>query len=64
MRELLLKEEVYDLIELDSLLLQSHYDNSTKKYNVQFLSFNNDIKLPIEELKEAHKYWLRKYMDN
>ena len=24
----------------------------------------NDIKLPIEKLKEANKYWLIKYMDN
>ena len=43
MRELLLKEKVYDLIKIDSLLVQSHYYNSTKKYNIQFLSFNSDI---------------------
>ena len=28
------------------------------------LSFENDIKLPIEELSNAHTYWLKKYMDN
>ena len=28
------------------------------------LSFKSDIKLPIEELSNAHTYWLKKYMDN
>ena len=28
------------------------------------LSFENDIKLPIEELSNAHTYWLKRYMDN
>ena len=28
------------------------------------LSFENDIKLPIEELSNAHTYWLERYMDN
>ena len=28
------------------------------------LSFENDIKLPIEELVNAHKYWLNNYMEN
>ena len=40
-----------------------HYDD-IGIVDEKTLSFNNDIKLPIEELKEAHKYWLRKYMDN
>ena len=30
----------------------------------KMLSFKNDIKLPIEELSNAHKYWLKTYMDN
>ena len=30
----------------------------------KMLSFKNDIKLPIEELVNAHKYWLERYMDN
>ena len=30
----------------------------------KMLSFKNDIKLPIEELSNAHKYWLKRYMDN
>ncbi len=28
------------------------------------LTFNGDINLPIEELADAHKYWLKEYMDN
>ena len=28
------------------------------------LTFNSDINLPIEELSDAHKYWLKDYMDN
>ena len=28
------------------------------------LSFENDIKLPIEELSNTHTYWLKRYMDN
>ena len=28
------------------------------------LSFENDIKLPIEELSNAHTYWLKRYMNN
>ncbi len=28
------------------------------------VTFNDDINLPIEELSDAHKYWLKEYMDN
>ncbi len=28
------------------------------------VSFNGDINLPIEELSDVHKYWLKGYMDN
>ena len=28
------------------------------------LTFNGDINLPIEELLDAHKYWLKEYMNN
>ena len=40
-----------------------HYDE-LGTVDEKMLSFSNDIKLPIEELKEAHKYWLIKYMDS
>ena len=28
------------------------------------LTFNSDINLPIEELSDAHTYWLEEYMNN
>ena len=28
------------------------------------LTFKGDINLPIEELSDAHKYWLKEYMSN
>ena len=28
------------------------------------VTFNDDINLPIEELSDAHKYWLKEYMNN
>ena len=28
------------------------------------LTFNGDINLPIEELSDTHKYWLKEYMNN
>ena len=28
------------------------------------LTFNSDINLPIEELSDAHTYWLKEYMEN
>ena len=44
------------------------------KYSVHFddlgiidgnsIKYNDDINLPIEELADAHKYWLKKYMDS
>ena len=30
----------------------------------KLLIFKDDIKLPIEELSDTHKYWLNNYMDN
>ena len=30
----------------------------------QSIEYKNDINLPIEELADAHKYWLKKYMDS
>ena len=51
MREMLLKKEVYDLIYIDSLTIQSHYNNSMKKYNIQFISLDNDtLSKKIKEL--------------
>ena len=40
-----------------------HYDE-LGYVDEKMLSFKNDIKLPIEELSNAHKYWLKTYMDN
>ena len=28
------------------------------------LTFNNDLKLPIEELKDVNMFWLERYMNN
>ena len=52
-------EKVNQILEKNSI----HYDE-LGVVDEKMLIFNNDIKLPIEELKEAHKYWLKKYMDN
>ena len=32
--------------------------------NGQSIEYKDDINLPIEELADAHKYWLKKYMDS
>ena len=40
-----------------------HYDDFGV-VDINMLSFENDIKLPIEELSNAHTYWLKRYMDN
>ena len=32
--------------------------------NGQSIVYKDDINLPIEELADAHKYWLKKYMDS
>ena len=40
-----------------------HYDDFGV-VDINMLSFENDIKLPIEELSNVHKYWLNKYMSN
>ena len=40
-----------------------HYDE-LGYVDEKMLSFESDIKLPIEELSNAHKYWLKRYMDN
>ena len=52
-------EKVNQVLENNSV----HYDE-LGVIDEKMLSFNNDIKLPIEELKEVHKYWLKKYMEN
>jgi Phosphoribosylformylglycinamidine (FGAM) synthase, synthetase domain len=52
-------EKVNQILEKNSV----HYDE-LGIVDEKILSFNNDIKLPIEDLKETHKYWLNKYMDN
>ena len=30
----------------------------------QSIAYKDDINLSIEELEDAHKYWLKKYMDS
>ncbi len=40
-----------------------HYDDLGVVHK-DMLSFEKDIKLPIEELASAHKYWLNNYMEN
>ena len=40
-----------------------HYDE-LGFVDEKMLSFKSDIKLPIEELSNAHTYWLKKYMYN
>ena len=42
MRETLLNEEVYSLIEIDSSLVNLHLNYALRKYEVEYLSFNND----------------------
>ena len=32
--------------------------------NGQSIEYKDDINLPIEELADSHKYWLKKYMDS
>ena len=40
-----------------------HYDElGTVSKNL--VEFGNEIKLPIEEIEESNKIWLKKYMDN
>ena len=52
-------EKVNKILKSNSV----HYDE-LGIVDKKMLNFNNDIKLPIEELKEVHKYWLTKYMDS
>ena len=52
-------KKVNQVLEKNSI----HYDE-LGTVDAKILSFSNDIKLPIEELKEVHKYWLTKYMDS
>ncbi len=52
-------EKVNQILKKNSV----HYDE-LGTLDEKLLSFNNEIKLTIEELKEAHKYWLIKYMEN
>ena len=52
-------EKVNQILEKNSV----HYDE-LGIIDEKILSFNNDIKLSIEELKKVHTYWLSKYMDS
>ena len=40
-----------------------HYDN-LGVIQENHMNFNDDINLPIEELANTHKYWLKEYMNN
>ena len=40
-----------------------HYDNLGIIQEKNMI-LNGDINLPIEELSDAHKYWLEEYMNN
>ena len=42
MREVYLNNEVYSEIQIDSLLINEHFYNSTKTYGFNFVSFSND----------------------
>ena len=52
-------QSVVDILNSNSV----HFDNlgviQEKK-----ISFNGDINLPIEELSDVHKYWLKDYINN
>ena len=52
-------EKVNQILEKNSV----HYDE-LGIVDKKMLNFNSNIKLPVEELKEVHKYWLTKYMDS
>ena len=52
-------KKVNEILEKNSV----HYDE-LGIVDDEILMYNNDIKLPIDELKEAYKYWLEKYMDS
>ena len=50
-------QSVVDILKNNSI----HYDDfGVIQENV--MTFNGDINLPIEELSDAHKYWLEEYM--
>ncbi len=56
------KENIQKLVEIlnkNSI----HYDD-LGEIQENYLTFNGDINLPIEELTYAHKYWLKEYMKN
>ena len=42
MREVYLNNEVYSEIQIDSLLINEHFYNSTKTYGFNFVSFSSD----------------------
>ena len=52
-------EEVTEILNKNSV----HFDEFgiIREKN---LTFNGDINLPIEELSDAHKYWMKDYMEN
>ncbi len=42
MREIMLKDEIYNEIEIDSLSVHNDFVNSSKEYTIQYLSLNSD----------------------
>ena len=53
------KNEVIEILKKNSV----HFDD-LGIIQEKYLTFNSDINLPIEELSDVHKYWLKDYMDN
>ncbi len=51
-------EKVEEILNKNSV----HYDN-LGIIDDKMVTFNGDINLPIEELSDAHKYWLKEYMN-
>ncbi len=53
------KNEVIEILKKNSV----HFDD-LGIIQEKYLTFNSDINLPIEELSDVHKYWLKEYMEN
>ena len=52
-------QKVVEILKNNSI----HYDDfGIIQENI--MTFNGDINLPIEELSDTHKYWLKEYMNN
>ena len=52
-------QTVVDILNKNSV----HFDDLGVIHNKSII-FDHDINLPIEELSDAHKYWMKEYMKN